>query len=134
MGQGKLLEKRDVSSLILRLGVGLVFLYFGFSQLSSPLNWIGFVPEFLPDIGLSLNNIVVLNGFFEIIFALFLIIGLYVRSSGILLSLHLFFTSFSIGFNPVGVRDFGLAVSTLVIFLIGPDKYCIDNKFSRKGI
>jgi uncharacterized membrane protein YphA (DoxX/SURF4 family) len=79
------------------------------------------------------NNIVILNGILEITLGIFLFLGLYTRFASLVLSFHLLFISISIGFNPLGVRDFGLALSTFVIFLNGADEYSFDSKFFRKS-
>ena len=119
--------------MILRIALSLVFLYFGFQQIISPDDWIGFVPEFATGFGLSANNLVIMNAILEISLGIFLIIGLYTRFSALILSLHLFGIAFSIGLNPLGVRDLGLAVATLVVFINGPDKFTIDARVNRKN-
>jgi uncharacterized membrane protein YphA (DoxX/SURF4 family) len=96
-------------------------------------NWATFVPDFLSIGAMTLNNWVMLNGVLELTLGLFLIMGLYTRFSALILSLHLLFIAFSIGFNPLGVRDFGLAIATFVIFLSGAHPYGIDAKVSNKS-
>jgi uncharacterized membrane protein YphA (DoxX/SURF4 family) len=118
---------------VLCVTMGLVFLYFGFQQIYSPDNWATFVPDFLSIGAMTLNNWVMLNGVLELTLGLFLIMGLYTRFSALILSLHLLFIAFSIGFNPLGVRDFGLAIATFVIFLSGAHPYGIDAKVSNKS-
>ncbi len=125
------MHSKDLACVVLRVSLGLVFLYFSISQLNSPSEWSSFVPGFLTNFGLSANNFVVFNGFIELVFGIFLIIGLYTRFSALVMSLHLFGIAFSIGFNPLGIRDFGLAFSTLALFLFGPDKYTLDYKYSK---
>jgi|SRR3989344_6703414 len=121
---------------VLRIGMSLVFLYFGFQQVTNPGDWAGFVPRFVQGFGLSVNNIVMINGIMELTLGTFLIIGLYTRLSSLILSLHLFGIAFSIfsTSTDLGVRDFGLAIATLVVFFNGVDYYCIDNKFKRKEV
>jgi len=126
-------EFKNYANPLMRISIALVFVYFGFKQISSPESWISYIPEFLSGAILNANNLVIINGIFELTLAGFLILGIYVRVSSLILSLHLFFITLSIGFNPTGIRDFGLAVATLTIFLNGPDKYCIDEKFKRKN-
>lgn len=123
-------ENKDMPSLVLRIGLGIVFLYFGFTQAINPINWTSYVPEFLTNI-ISANSLVLVNGIVEISLGIMMLIGLYVRFASIILSLHLFFITFSIGFNPTGIRDLGLAIATLVIFLNGSDKYTLDYKFRK---
>lgn len=123
---------KNLSAPLLRIALSLVFLYFGFSQIYSPDNWTSFVPSFVTNFGLSANNLIMINGVTELILGLFMISGLYTRFASLILSIHLFGIAFSIGFSPIGVRDFGLAFSTLAVFLNGPDEYTLDMKFAKK--
>jgi uncharacterized membrane protein YphA (DoxX/SURF4 family) len=115
------------SPLVLRTGIAFVFLWFGFSQIKSPSQWTGFLPQFTNSLPLSQISLIYLNASFEIVLAFFLIAGLYTRLSSILLGLHLLSISYSLGYGPVAIRDFGLAISAFVVFLHGPDDFCIDS-------
>ena len=124
---------RDIPKVVLRVGLAIVFLYFGFSQIQSPDNWIGYLPEFFTTLdNITPNNIVMFNGFLELTLGIYLLIGLYVRFASAILGLHLIGIVFSVGLSPVGIRDFGLTIATLVIFLNGVDKFSMDHKLSRK--
>lgn len=125
-------KNQDLPKVVLRISLALVFLYFGFQQVLSPDNWTSYIPEFLTSVIITANNLVVLNGIVELTLGTFLLIGLYTNLSSLILGLHLLGITLSIGLNAVGVRDFGLTIATFVIFLNGPDKYCLDNKFKQK--
>ena len=127
------MHSKDIAPVVLRISLALVFLYFGFQQISNPDSWISFVPEWIILPGMTTNNFVILNGVIELLFGTFLIVGLYVRFSALILSLHLFGIAFSIGFTPLGVRDFGLAFATLALYLWGFDKYTLDYKFINRA-
>lgn len=126
------MKNEDIPKVVLRISMSLVFLYFGFQQVSSPDSWIGFVPQFLTGAILTANNLVVLNGIVELSLGLFLLLGLYTRFSSFILAIHLFGIALSIGISPLGIRDFGLSLATLVIFLNGSDNYSLDKKFRKK--
>lgn len=126
------LKLSKYSGTILRITLSLVFLYFGFQQISGPDNWISYVPGFLTGVIITANNLVVLNGILELTLGSFLLIGLYTRFSSLILSVHLLIIALTVGFVPTGVRDFGLALATFVVFLNGIDRYCIDAKFTKK--
>jgi len=117
---------------LLRIAMSLVFLYFGFQQVYSPDNWTGFVPKFLTNTIITANNIVVLNGIMELSLGLFILIGLYTKFSSLILAVHLFGISFSLGLTPLGIRDFGLSFATFSVFLNGADEYTLDYKLDRK--
>jgi uncharacterized membrane protein YphA (DoxX/SURF4 family) len=123
-------ERVEAAKPLLRIGLSLVFLYFGFQQLIDASGWTAYVPEIFS----SLNplTLVMVNGLLEVILGIFLLIGLYTRVSALVLAIHLLGIAISIGFNPLGVRDFGLALATFVVFLQGRDFYCLDEKLHKK--
>ncbi len=116
--------------LVLRLGMAAVVGWFGISQVYSPDDWVGVVPQWASNLsGLSNFLIVSINGWFEIIAALLLVLGFWVRWVGLLLSAHLFVIASSFGItSPTGIRDFGLSFALLAIFFAGQDKHCLDYK------
>jgi len=118
---------------VLRIGLSLVFLYFGYQQITNINEWLGFVPNFALVFGLTAKNIVLMNSLLELILGILLLLGLFTRTSSLILSIHLYGIAFSLGFNDLGVRDLGLATATLAIFLNGPDNFCLDNKFRKNN-
>ena|SRR3990167_2945442 len=105
--------------LILRLGLSVVFLWFGFSQLLDGISWVAWVPEW----AVSLTHlppvfIVLANGLFEVVFGTLLAMGLWVRYVALILALHLAVITFDIGLNEIGVRDFGLTMAVIALALL----------------
>jgi len=121
--------KEERGKVFLRVSMAFVFIYFGFVQVGAPDDWIGTVPEFLDGTIVSANNIVIFNGVLEITFGIFMFIGLYTKFSALILSIHLALITLGVGFNPVGIRDFGLTIATLVVFFNGSDGYCVDKRY-----
>ena len=123
------------ASIVLRTGIAIVFLWFGFSQISKPVQWTLMVPDYASLIPLSTITMIYLNGILEIVFAALLLLGLYTRITSLLLALHLFHIVTIVGYGAVGIRDFALALATLSIFLNGPDEFCIDtiNKKNKEN-
>ncbi len=109
--------------LTLRYGLALVFLWFGFSQLTNPGDWTSFVPvsiaNFLP---LPVTMIVLLNGLLEVVCGVLLVLNVAVRWAALLLALHLAGITVSLGYNSVAVRDFGLMMATFSLALLHPGK------------
>ena len=106
---------------ILRLGLALLFLWFGFSQLIDSINWVGWVPEWAVNIlHIPPAMIVLLNGAFEVVAGTLLAMGLWVRLFSALLALHLLVLVFEIGPTPIGVRDFGLMMATFALCFLMP--------------
>ncbi len=117
---------------VLRIGMSLIFLYFGYQQLTNNASWQGFVPDFALILGLTAEKIVMFNSIFELSFGLLLLFGIYTRIVALLLSIHLFIISFSLGFSDLGIRDFGLAIATFVVFMNGKDGFTLYNKWKKQ--
>jgi len=112
---------------MVRIGMSLVFLWFGWNQLTNTEMWLGVVPESIANfVGAKL--VVLLNGWFEIVAGLCLLVGFQTRVVALLLALHLFGIAFSFGWHPIGIRDFGLAIATLSIFFAGADVCCWERR------
>lgn len=116
--------------LVLRLGLAAVVAWFGTSQLVNPNSWVNVVPAWAVDMsGMSKLTIIELNGWFEIITASLLALGVYVRWVALALSVHLFVIALSFGTSSAtGIRDFGLSFALLAVFFAGQDKHCLDYK------
>jgi uncharacterized membrane protein YphA (DoxX/SURF4 family) len=123
---------KNLSSTILRIGLGIVIIYFSLQQLNNPSSWIGYLPDFTKNLPISQITFVYLNGWFELTFGTLLILGFYTRIVAGLLALHLLGIVFSVGYNPTGMRDFGLTVALLSISLNGESMYSLDKYFSSK--
>lgn len=108
--------------MVLRLGLSAVFLWFGFSQVLDGQGWIGWVPVWATNFsGLSPEAIVFGNGLFEVVFGLLLITGFWMRYVAGLLALHMALITLGVGFNEIGVRDFGLTAAVLALALLSSD-------------
>ena len=116
---------------VLRVSISLVFFWFGLNQIFDSASWVGWLPQWLLNLPIDSNRIIQTNGLFEVIFAGLMLMGKYLKIVPLLLSIHLFIIALSLGYNEISIRDIGLALSTFVIFLNGPDKYCLDFKKKR---
>ncbi len=116
---------------MLRLSISLLFLWFGINQIFNPLMFFGYLPDFilLSDFA---GMVVLLNGIFELVFAVLLLIGFFTRPVALLLSLHLLSIAITLGYNDIAVRDLVLALAAFSIFLQGPDQWCVD-AWLKKG-
>jgi len=119
--------KQEYGHVLLRISLGIVFLWFGISQLYAPANWIGFVPEFMASL-YSAQVLVILNGSLEVFLGLMMISGVYVRVASLILGIHLTMIGVSMGYTATAVRDIGLGLATLAIMFIGPDRFCYHAK------
>lgn len=116
----------NMGILVLRYGLAIVFLWFGFSQLHNPFQWTTFLPDWVSLLPISQTNFVMFNGLFEVVGAFLLLVGAYTRIVALLLGLHLLAIATSIGITSTGVRDFGLAIASLALAGVGAGLFSID--------
>jgi uncharacterized membrane protein YphA (DoxX/SURF4 family) len=124
--------KPEYGQIILRISLALVFLWFGINQLYSPSQWTDFVPDFIGKI-IPANTAVILNSSLEVLLGLALLVGFYTRLSALALGVHLFGIALSIGFSAIAIRDYGLALATLALLFLGPDRFCIDSRLNKNS-
>lgn len=120
------------AAILIRLAVSIVFLWFGLNQLFDTASFMSFVPTWVYGLPVSVTTFVFLNGAFETIFGLALLLGVFVRPVAFLLALHLVGIAFSVGYGDIFIRDLGLAVATFSVFLSGADNWCLDKKLHHK--
>lgn len=123
---------KNYSQLVLRVGLALVFFWFSSQQFSNPTMWVKILPDWTSALPISAVTFIHMNAWFELIFGLFLLSGFYTRAVALILGLHLFGITMTIGYNATGVRDFGLAMAAISIFLHGPSAFSLDKYFSSK--
>jgi uncharacterized membrane protein YphA (DoxX/SURF4 family) len=91
---------------VLRIGIGFVFLWFGYSALTNSDMWIRLVPAWTGFLG-EAKTLVTFHGIFELIFGLLLMAGIRTRIVATLLGLSLLHTLFLVS-GPTLIRDIGL--------------------------
>lgn len=99
---------------ILKVGLAIVYFYFAYQQLANPDTWTGLVPLWVADI-VPAGTVITINAVFEIIATVLILANFQVRWMALLLAAHLFVITGVVGFNPTGVRDFGLAMASLAL-------------------
>lgn len=119
--------------LVLRWTLAAVYMWFGFSQLMTPTIWTSMVPEWAMGMsGMQAATVIHLNGLFEIVASLLLILGIGVRYVALVLAGHLFVIAYELGWSATGVRDFGLSFSTLALALFGDDEFSVGAYLAQK--
>lgn len=121
-----MIKKYINGRLLCRIGISFVFLWFGYSQLMHPENFVSWIPKEAERILAQPTILVILNGAFEMSFGLLLLIGVYTKIVALALGVHLALITASIGLTEIGVRDIGLTLATLSIALAKPDKLTVD--------
>jgi uncharacterized membrane protein YphA (DoxX/SURF4 family) len=120
---------------IVRIGLALVFLWFGSSQIIDTSFWGGFIPDWVVNLShLSATTLVHFNAGFEIVFGLCLLAGYFTRVVAFFLALHLLDIMFTMGYTSIGVRDFGLSLAAISVFLNGADVWSLDTYLEKKSL
>lgn len=128
-----ILKNKKYSVGIVRIGLAFVLLWFGIDEIMNPRNWFSYVPTWLSMISpFSPSAFITLNGIFEIIIGALLLIGFYTRIVAFIAALHLLFITIVVGYNDIGVRDFGLTLMAISLIFSGAGEISMDSKL-RKG-
>jgi len=129
------IRMKKFAPVVLRIGISLVFLWFGSQQLLHTAQWTALIPQSVMDMShLTAVTLVHINGAFEIVFALALIIGFHIRITALLLALHILDIIYVVGYGQTGVRDFGIAIGTIAVFLYGMDGWSLDRYLSNREV
>ena len=127
---------------LLRLGVGVVFLWFGVAQLRDPDFGAAYLPQIVYTVGDSIGVVdfdrlfTVIHGAIEVALASALIVGLFTRAVALLLAAQLaviVVTVYTLAGPAIAVRDFGVLIATLVVAVNGPDRVAADGWGGGRG-
>lgn len=113
---------------ILRYSLAFLFFWFGTQQLMNPEVWVVFLPEWLGYIPIPAEIIIQLNGWMEVIFSVLLLLGVFTRAVAFILGVHLVGIAVSVG-GAIGVRDFVLGLSSIVLTFSKPDEWTVDARY-----
>jgi uncharacterized membrane protein YphA (DoxX/SURF4 family) len=125
----------DWGKLILRLGLAIVFLYFGINQLILPQRWVDLIPDFkfIYMNEIFKQKIILVNGIFDCLIGICFLLGIFIKIISLLATLHLFSVFiFSLGFTPSGFRDLGLALASFSLFFIGSGNFKLIKNFKNR--
>ncbi len=124
----KIKNSTKITNKILRIGLGATVLWFGVAQLIAPNDWIGYLPVWAFNLSfISTTTLVYMNAVFESLTSLFLIFNQYTKFFSILLSLHMLFIIFHLGYNDIAIRDFGIFVGFFALVFVSENKGLLDN-------
>ena len=127
---------------LLRLGTGLVFLWFGVAQIRDPDFGAAYLPELVYTIGDAIGVVdfdrtfVVAHGVIEVALASALIVGFFTRLAALLLAAQLaliVITVYTLAGPALAVRDFGVMIATFVVAMNGPDRMAADGWGGRRS-
>jgi len=120
-------NQKTLGLLLLRVGLGGVFLWFGIDKFIHPDIWVHYIPSWFPML-IPVSIFVLLMGIVETLVSLMLLAGFYTRIAAVIAALMLIPIMISLGYNEVGVRDFGLLLLALGLAFLGAGEFSIDYK------
>ncbi|HET9722066.1 MAG TPA: DoxX family membrane protein [Candidatus Saccharimonadales bacterium] len=106
---------KQLSPLLLRIGLSIVLLYASISSLKNPQDWIGYLPQFLRS-SPSATSLLHVFSIYEILLAVWLLSGRYVRYAGLVSAATLLgivvsnFSLFAISFRDIALIFAALAL------------------------
>ncbi len=118
---------------IIRFAIAVLFIWFGTQQLLHTDSWLSWLPSWAHTLPIPATVFLQLNGAFEVVLGTLLLLGLATRVTALILALHLYGITFSIGYNDIGVRDFILATTTLTLGLIPSDPLALEHKIKTEN-
>jgi len=111
--------------LLLRIGLGGVFLWFGIDKFIHPDIWVNYIPQWFPML-IPVGTFILLMGIVESLIGFFVLIGFYTRTAAAIAALMLIPIIVSLGYNEISVRDFGLLMLAVGIAVLGAGDFSMD--------
>jgi len=121
------MDRHQIGLLVLRLGLGGVFLWFGTDKFLHPDIWTNYIPSWFPML-IPVSIFIILLGIVETLLGLMLLTGFYTRVAAAIAALMLIPIIISLGYNEISVRDFGLLMLAVGIAFLGAGHLSIDSK------
>lgn len=116
-----------ISYIILRIGLGITYIWIGVMITIEPISWSGFFPEFIRDLSYS-NSVVVAAGVLDFLIGLLLVVGRFVPVASFLSAVHLLGILAFYGIDAITIRDVGLFGASLSLLLTS-----LSNKFKKRS-
>jgi uncharacterized membrane protein YphA (DoxX/SURF4 family) len=113
------------STVVIRISLVVLFLWFGVQQLIDAQAWVGFLPEWTGYIPVPGDMFVQLNGWMEVVFAVLLLMGVFTRVVAAVLGVHFMCIAATVG-GAIGVRDAVLGCATIALALSPADRWTLD--------
>ncbi|MBI4441490.1 DoxX family protein [Candidatus Woesearchaeota archaeon] len=121
---------KQYSTVILRVGLAFVFLWFGIDKFIHPLIWANWVPDWMAVlIPVPLSTFMIIQGVVEVVVGFLLLIGYQTRFAAFLAVVTILgaeLAMFGTGQIEIMVRDAGLLAASLSLVLTGSDCLSMD--------
>lgn len=127
------MKRDELGLLLLRLGLGGVFIWFGIDKFFHPKLWSAYMPPWFSGIlPVEMFTFIYLLGVFEIIVGLLVLIGLYTKFAAGISAAFLLGIIASLGLNEIMIRDVGLLFLALGIAVLGAGETSLDAKILKR--
>lgn len=131
--EAKVNQWQWLAPILLRCGVGIVFIIFGVDKFIHPELWIAYMPAwFTALVPIDLTLHMYIQGAVESLLGFFLIIGFWSRTTAFICTLMLGAITVSLGYNEIAVRDFGLFLAAGALSLREQQKWSVDAALKNK--
>ena len=128
-------HKEACSLLLLRLGLGTVFILFGLDKLLHPGAWIVFYPPQVQHIIAILPyEFLKIQGIAETLIGLALVLGFLTRISAFLSGGILGLIIFFLWLDPLAIRDIGLFSIAIALTISGGGNWSLDSFFESQHL
>ena len=108
-------------SLLLRIGLGGVFIYAGSSIITTPARWIEYLPEWVNSFMFSKTFLLIYGGI-QIIIGLLILFNILISYISFFAFLNIFIIMIFTGLNDYTFQNFGLAMAVLSLFILSVKK------------
>ena len=120
------------SLLLIRSGLGIVFILFGYDKLLHPESWIIFYPPQVSQaIPFSPYVFLKFQGVAETLLGTALVLGFMTRLSAFLAAGILGLIIFFLWLDPLAIRDIGLFCASLALVISGGGSWSLEKLFER---
>lgn len=103
---------------ILRIGLGITFVWIGVYIVQDPLSWSGYIQPWVRKFLLaSPEQVMFVNGLFDITLGALLLFNIWTWFASLLAAIHLVIVLIASGINSITVRDIGLLGAALALSL-----------------
>ncbi|MEX1014281.1 MAG: hypothetical protein WDZ80_03925 [Candidatus Paceibacterota bacterium] len=112
--------------IILRVGLGAVFVYAGISSLAIPTLWSGFIPSWLLEF-FDESILIIVHGIIQTAIGALLLLGYWLKEISLAAFFDILLIIIFFGIDPVTFRDFGLLMMALALFFMVNPKSSINH-------
>ena len=130
--------KISLGLLVLRIGIGFVFCFFGFDKFPHSADWVIYIPAGLFGAiakisGLTIQTILRIQGLAELVIGIHLLLGFKTRITAGVGVVFLVLIISVLEWGHVAVRDVGLLGASLAIVFLGSGEFSLDAWLGKRG-